>query len=102
MAATPFNYEEQIICLLIMVCGASFRETRRIICGLAASMSPEKKEFQVDMSDLNLLSVRISSVVARYRYVMHHSKYLRCTRGRDAVKLSPGIAAELALQEAMA
>ena len=104
VAATPFNYEEQIICLLIMVCGALlFAKLVGSFCGLAASMSPEKKEFQLDMSDLNLLMERENiplSLRYRLREYMHHSKYLRAAHTRQGLlmKLSPGIAAELALQ----
>ena len=87
-----------------MVCGALlFAQLVGSFCGLAASMSPEKKEFRHDMSDLNALMQRENIPLQlrfRLREYMHQSKYLRAakTRARLLSKLSHGMAGQFALQ----
>ena len=103
VAATASNSEEQLVCTMIMVCGALlFAQLVGSFCGLAASITPDKKEFRFDMSDLNLLMRQENVPLGmrmRLREYLHNSKYLNASRTRTRLlnKLSPQLAGELAL-----
>ena len=104
LVATPFSTAEQLVCTLIMLSGAVlFAQLVGSFCGLAASMSPELKQFRFDMSDLNaLMKVEGTPPELRFRLreYLHQSKHLRSanTKTHLLASLSPGIAGEFALQ----